>query len=158
MPSKERVLRDAYELRKHWHYIGDTAAIREISRRLAERARQEDVITYSELVRGIVFHLPNVSSGRPFELGIPEWEDLHRAIIGECLAEVSLITFEAGEFLASAVAVSKATGEPSDGFRSLLEKLGFVSSRSDPRSLAVWVEQLRKSYAWFQANPKWPDA
>ena len=97
MPSKERVLRDAYELRKHWHYIGDTSATYEISRRLAQRARQEDVITYSDLVRGVVFHLPNVYTGRPFELGIPEWEDLHRAIIGECLAEVSLLTFEAGD-------------------------------------------------------------
>src|SRR5262245_5876449 len=99
MASKDRVLQDGYKLRASWHYIGDTSAIRQISQRLADCGRREDVITYSALVRGISFHLPNVYGGRSFELGSPEWEDLHRAIAGECLAEVSLDSFEQGEFL-----------------------------------------------------------
>jgi hypothetical protein len=68
-----------------WYYADhDPAARAELERRLADAARRGDFVRYSDLVRGIVFHLPNVQSS-PLELGVPEWIDLHRAILGEFL-------------------------------------------------------------------------
>lgn len=56
-----------------------------------------------------------------------------------------------------AVAVSKATMEPSDGFNALLEVLGFVNSKRSSNCLDVWLEHLRLSYEWCRKYPGWPD-
>ncbi|MGE3843069.1 MAG: hypothetical protein AB7I50_15960 [Vicinamibacterales bacterium] len=146
--------------RATFHFDDDRQALRLIKNRLAATARQQpdDVIPYSTLVRGIVFHLPTVQDGAPIELGVPEWSGLHQSIIGGCLGRLSCDTFVEGRFLISAVAVSKATLEPSDGFNSLLEMLGLVASKRDPRCTNLWIEHLRKTYEWCRAHPQWPDA
>ncbi|GMV21035.1 MAG: hypothetical protein AMXMBFR57_09840 [Acidimicrobiia bacterium] len=143
-----------------FNFDEDLSALLEIKRRLAEVARREpdDIVTYSTLVKGIVFRLPTVQGGAPLELGVPEWSGLHQSIIGGCLGRVSCDTYIEGGFLISAVAVSKATGEPSDGFNALLEALGFVGSKRDRRCTDIWIDQLRRSYAWCRRNPSWPDA
>lgn len=57
----------------HWIYAdADSHAQLALERRLAETARQGKFVSYSELVRGITFTLPNVKSS-PMQLGVPEW-------------------------------------------------------------------------------------
>jgi hypothetical protein len=141
-----------------FHYDDDIDARREIERRLAGVGRRGEVITYSDLVKGIVFRLTNVNGGAPFQLGAPEWIDLHRAIIGGCLGRIACDSYERGRFLASALAVSRSSWEPSDGFRALLEELGLVASKRDNHCLDVWLDQLKKAHAWLAVNRSWPDA
>jgi hypothetical protein len=151
----DRGARKARELLRTLNYDGDAGALRELNGRLAATARQESVITYSDLVRGIVMHLPNVQNGTPMELGVPEWADLHRAIIGECLGRLACDSYIEAGFLISSVAVSKASMEPSEGFRVLLEKLQLVGSRKDPNVDEVWLDHLKGAYAWCAARPDW---
>src|SRR5450759_1428516 len=97
-------------------YDGDARDNREIERRLARRAAKRGTIQYSDLVAGITFHLPNVAGGSPFQLGeLGEWTDLDRAILGSVLGRISSDSYANAGFLLSAVAVSKATQEPSEG-------------------------------------------
>jgi hypothetical protein len=140
-----------------FHFDEDLAALQQMRQRLASTARAEQVISYSDLVKGILFHLPTVRSHGTLELGVPEWSDLHRTIIGNCLGRLSCESYEQGKFLISSVAVSKSTGEPSDGFRELLTELGLATSKRADECLTVWLEQLAKTYAWVHQHPTWPD-
>jgi hypothetical protein len=127
-----------------WHYADyDPAARAELERRLTDTARRGDLVSYSHLVRGVLFSLPNVQSS-PLELGVPEWTDLHRAILGDFLGKISCASYEQAGFLLSAVAVSGSSGEPSEGFRALAKELG-LSSTQGATYLDFWTEQVRQA-------------
>ncbi len=75
-----------------WPYAEqDLTALAEIARRVADVGCKQELITYRELVSGIDFHLRSVNKGKPVRLGIPEWTDLHRAIIGDFLGRLAWI-------------------------------------------------------------------
>lgn len=134
-----------------WHYAdGDPAARAELERRLADIARRGDLVRYADLVRGITFNLSNVQSS-PLELGVPEWTALHRAILGEFLGKISCDSYERAGFLASALAVSGHTGEPSEGFRELVRELGLASTQGTAY-LAFWGDQVRKAHEWYSTT------
>lgn len=145
--------------RATFNFDDDARALRALKARLAEtaRAQPDDIVTYSNLVRGVVFNLPTVQRGAPIELGVPEWSPLHQSIIGGCLGRLSCDSYVEGRFLISAVAVSKATLEPSDGFNALLEMLGLVGSKRDRRCTDLWIEHLHKTYEWCRTHPQWPN-
>ena len=115
-----------------FHFDDDAAALKELNVRLGAAGRRENVITYSELVRGIIFHLPTVFGGAPIELGVPEWSELHRAIIGGCLGRTACDSYAQGQFLVSALAVSKVTGEPSEGLSGSSRRVGITEVKTGP--------------------------
>ncbi len=55
-----------------------------------------------------------------------EWTDLDRATLGNVLRRISVGSYLRGGFLASAVAVSKTTREPSEGFKALAREAGLL--------------------------------
>jgi len=61
-----------------WAYADyDLGALTELKRRIADRARTSNPLqSYSELVEGVVFHLPNVAGGTPYEIDTSEWTSL----------------------------------------------------------------------------------
>lgn len=135
-------------------FDADADANREVERRIARRAAKRDTISYSELVEGITFRLPNVAGGAPIQLGDSgEWSDLDRAILGSVLGRISADSYARAGFLASAVSVSKSTKEPSEGFKALVREAGFLRKTSGAEYLAFWVDQLNKAFDWFEANP-----
>jgi hypothetical protein len=138
-------------------YDGDLAARREMCRRLAAVGRRRDAVPYAQLVKGMHFQIFGVLAGKPFELGVPDWIDLHRVVLGNYLGRISCDTYELGGFMASAVAVSQSSGEPSDGFRSLLVDLGLVGSKKSADCTAIWLDHLNRAYDWFALNPAWQD-
>jgi hypothetical protein len=129
----------------------DTVARKEIERRLAATARRRELITYTDLVRGITFHLPNVAQGRPQQLGVPEWNDLHSAILRDFLNKMSCDSYLLGGILASAVAVRKVTGEPGDGFKSLVDHLGLDAPSRRDEFVVFWSQEVEKTYNWYAA-------
>ena len=138
---------------RRWPYAdGAAAAVAKLGRRIAEVGRRETTISYSEVVRGIELRLPNVHDGHPFELGVPDWPDLDRAILGELLGKLSLDSLDRGDFLASAVVTSKVSGEPSEGFWDLVSELGFFRSSSEQKRVLYWSDELRRAHAWYAAN------
>jgi hypothetical protein len=153
MMAQQSIVR-AFEAME-FDFDDDAAARIELEHRLAESGRRRDLVRYSELVRGVTFHLPNVESGKPIQLGIPDWTDLHRAIIGSNLGRISKDSYLEGRFLASALAVSKADGSPGEGFRDLVEQAGLLSRGSDLKFLEFWVNEVEKAYAWYAKNPNY---
>jgi hypothetical protein len=138
-------------------YDGDARANREIERRIAQRAVKRRTIPYSELVDGVTFRLPNVAGGSPFQLGeLGEWTGLDSAILGSVLGRISADSYVRAGFLASAVAVSKSTDEPSEGFKALVREAGLLRSTKGDAFVLFWSDQLTKAYDWYAANPPAP--
>lgn len=135
-------------------YDADLEARREIELRLAETGRRRGLITYSDSVRGITFHLPNVPGGAGIQLGLPEWTDLHRAIIGSYLGLISCDSYAQAGFLSSAIAVSAATHEPSEGFRALVRDIGLAGYFTKDSFLRFWLEQVRMAHDWYSAQAR----
>ena len=70
----DEILRKMNEV--SWVYADkDSAALEILEQRIAEAGRDENTltITYSKLVRGVKFHLPNIRNGEAYEIRIFDW-------------------------------------------------------------------------------------
>lgn len=133
-----------------WPYADqDPSALAEIGRRVAEAGRKQELITYSELVTGIDFHIPSVNHGRPVRLGVPEWTDLHRAIIGDFLGRLCVDTWADGQFIGSALVVAAEARQPSFGYTDFMKQLGLLRGNSESEFLQHWVSETHKAYEWY---------
>jgi hypothetical protein len=136
-----------------WAYAdGDPAACAELSRRIAAVGRTaKDFLTYSQLVDGVTFRLPNVASGEPFE--IREWTSLDRAIIGSFLGKIAADSYQQGRFFASALVIGVGSNGPGDGFYTLAEEVGLLRSSSETARLRFWFEQVQLARTWYASHP-----
>ena len=133
-----------------WRYADeDPATLAAITKRVAETGRLKTLITYTDLVRGIDVCVPTVNRGRPFRLGVPEWTDLHRAIIGDFLGRLCVDTYREGGFMGSALVVSRDTKQPSHGYRDLMRRLGVLTGTSEDEFLIHWSSETNKAYDWY---------
>jgi len=131
-----------------WRYAtGDPAALSEMESRIATAGRKRSLITYSELVRGITFNLPNIH--KPRTIDVTNWQELDRAIVGDFLGYISMRSYERAQLFASALVVSKMDGSPGDGFHSLLKQLGLIPNLRSAKALDLWAEHVAKAHTWF---------
>lgn len=131
-----------------WSYAtGDSKALRELEERIAVAARKRGLITYSELVRGITFNLPNLQ--KPRTINVSDWEELDRAIVGDFLGYISMRSYERAKLFSSALVVSKMDGSPGEGFYSLLKQLGLIPNTRSSKALDLWAEHVAKTHTWF---------
>jgi hypothetical protein len=138
-----------------WPYASqDGLALGEIARRVARTGRNRELVPYSKLVDGISFRLASVHSGEPVSLGVPDWIDLHRAILGDFLGRLCLATYERGGFMGSALVISGASDRPypSDGFRQLMHELGVLRGRGDDDFLEFWAAEVGRAHEWYVTN------
>jgi hypothetical protein len=136
----------------NWPYAeNDPAALAELKKRIEDTGRRGDLIGYSELVKGITFHLPNVNKGQPFQINIHDWSILDRAILEEFLGYISMLSYRKAKFMASALAISRKSdyNRPSKHFFDWMKRLGILAGRDADD---FWQEQVRKAYDWFQSN------
>lgn len=56
----------------------DPRAVEELQQRIEETARKRDLITYSDLVRGVTFNIPALNDGDPFEIDTGYWREIDR--------------------------------------------------------------------------------
>ena len=142
---------------KQWTYSAACPeGTAEMARRIAAVGKRRALVHYSKLVSGLELRIPNVDDGSPFELGVPDWSDLHRDILGDFLGRISLESYQRGKFLASALVTAKGTQEPGEGFWNFVEELGLLASTSPTRRLMFWSEQVRLAHDWYSANT-WDD-
>lgn len=136
-----------------WVYAdGDPAACAELIRRIVAVGRTaRDFLTYSQLVDGVTFRLPNVANGEPF--AIREWTSLDRAVIGSFLGKIAANSFQQGRFLASALVYGMGSNGPGEGFYSLAEDVGLLRSSDETTRLRYWFEQARLARAWYASHP-----
>jgi hypothetical protein len=135
-----------------WHYApGDAAARAELKRRIAEVGRRRGLITYSDLARGITFHLPNLKEPK-HQIDVHDWQDLDRAIIGDFLGYLSMQSYEKAGFFSSALVVGKLDGSPGEGFYNLLRELGLIASSKSDKAMYLWADHVAKAHTWYSTH------
>ncbi len=133
-----------------WPYASqDPVSLAAIADRVAAVGAKQGLLTYSDAVSGLDFHIPSVQGGAALRLGVPDWSDLHRAIVGDFLGRLCLDTYVDGQFMGSALVVASETMQPSEGYRNLMRELGLLHGRGEPEFLAHWVAETQKAYAWY---------
>jgi hypothetical protein len=133
----------------NWAYGDkDGAALAILEQRIAEAGRRQEFVTYSDLVKGVEFHLPQVRGGEAYR--IFEWTGLDRAIIGDFLGYISDRSYREAGFMSSCLVVNIEDHQPSKGFFEWMKKLGALKGASDP--LAFWTEQVKKAHEWYQSH------
>jgi len=140
-------------LAKPWPYSeACPEAVAEMGRRIAMVGKRHALVHYSKLVSNLELRMANIDGGTPFELGVPEWSDQHRNILGDLLGRVSLDSYQRGQFLASALVTAKGTQEPGEGFWNFVEELGLLASTSPNKRLMFWSDQVRLAHEWYGSN------
>ena len=136
-----------------WHYADkDPDALRELEQRLAAAGQRRGLLTYSDLVRGVRFNLPNLRDGER-TIDIPDWQDLDRAIVGDFLGYISMRSYQSAGFFSSALVVSKLDGSPGEGVYTLLKQLVLVSSGRTDKAMYLWADHVAKAHAWYSEHP-----
>jgi len=136
-----------------WHYGNkDPNALAELERRVADAGRRRALLTYSDLVRGVEFNLPNLKEGKR-TIDVSDWGDSDRAIVGDFLGYMSMRSYERGGFFSSALIVSKLDGSPSEGFYTLLKDLGLISSGKTDKAMYLWADHVAKAHTWYSRHP-----
>jgi hypothetical protein len=131
-----------------WRYApGDAQALAILEKRIATAGRKRSLITYSDLVRGVTFILPNVQ--RPRTIDVTDWQELDRAIVGDFLGYISMRSYERARLFSSALVVSKMDGSPGEGFHNLLKELGLIPNVRSAKTLDIWADHVAKSHTWF---------
>jgi hypothetical protein len=94
----------------------DPAALSILEARIAEAGRNLQMITYSDLVKGVDFHLANVRNGEVYRIPIHDWSGFDRGMLGEFLGFISTCSYCEHGFMASALVVNRLEYKPSEHF------------------------------------------
>ena len=136
-----------------WSYADkDPAALTILEERIAAAGRELRLITYSDLVNGVTFHLPSVRNGEAYQISIYEWSALDRAIIGDFLGYISMRSWEKAGFMASSLVVDLAELKPSAHFFNWVQELDFLPDTHEETVLEFWADQVNKAHNWFSAD------
>ena len=130
----------------------DESALQALEDRIAQTGKHEDLINYSDLVRGVKFQIPTINGGKPYEIHVHNWIDLDRALIGDFLGKVCARSYERGRFMASALVVNKGEAEPSWHFFQWMQTLDVLPDLSKDTVLKFWSEQVSAAHKWFQSH------
>lgn len=134
-----------------WEYADkDPDAISELQSRIEAKGRQFGLISYTDLVRGVDFHYPNINQGKPYRINIHGWSGLDRRIVGDCLGFISKESYLAHGFMASALVIARLESKPSDMFFEWMVSLGVLPDLKEETVLAFWVEQVKKAHHWYK--------
>jgi hypothetical protein len=131
----------------------DLNALLELEKRIADTGKNEDLITYSDLVRGVTFNLPTVNGGKPFQITSHDWTDLNRAILGDFMGYISTRSFATHGFMASALVVNKIGDQkPSDIFFRWMQYLGVLPDGKPSTRDKFWSNEVKKAHQWYRTG------
>lgn len=138
-----------------WHYADkDPQALAVLEDRIEKAAASEDrTITYSDLVRGVIFNLPD---GGTYEIRDFKNYGFDSRLIGDFLGYICKRSYEKAGFMASAVVVMKEEGTPSipsPPFFEWMTKLGVLKRADGDKALEFWLKELEKAHCYYKANP-----
>ena len=120
--------------------------------RISHAGKRHDLVTYSQLVEGLTFHLPTVNEGVRFQIDTSNWRDLDRAILGEFLGHISADTFRAAGFFATALVVTQEDRVPSEQFFKWMRSLGMIRHRGRDAEIEFWIGEVKKAHDWYSMH------
>ena len=130
----------------------DANALTILESRIEETGKNLGMITYSDLVKGVDFHLPHVRKGESYRVPIHDWSGFDRGMVGEFLGMISTRSYCAHGFVASALVVNRLEYKPSDLFFDWMVRLKVLPDNSDDTVLKFWIEQVNKAHNWYKAG------
>lgn len=137
----------------NWTYADkDPGALEELRRRLEDAGRRTKLLRYSEIAQGVVFHLPQIRGGGPYEITTWEWSGLDRRIIGDFLGYLSMESWRDAQFMVSALVVSGVEYQPSDIFFEWMKQLGVLPNLKQATVLAFWSDQVKRAFAHYRSK------
>lgn len=136
-----------------WYFADkDLEALTKLEDSIRRRAEKSQLITYSELVEGVIFKIPTVNNGKPYQIITHDWSNLDRLIIGDFLGYISTRSYIAHGFMASALVVSKSDDQPSDHFFQFMYSIGAISNKKPNTVFEFWIGEVKKAYAWYKST------
>ena len=137
----------------NWSYGDkDLNALALLERRIADAGRRLGMITYSELVTGVPFHLPNIHAGATYTITTFDWSGLDRRIIGDFLGYASYRSYSRHGFMASALVVNRDEFRPSWHFFQWMKDLDALPDLEETTINAFWIAQVNRAHNWYKAN------
>ena len=138
-----------------WEYADkDMLAIKELEYRISEKGKTFGLISYSDLVRRINFHYPNIKNGAPYQIMTHDWSGLDRRIIGDCLGFISTRSYLSHGFMVSALVVARLESKPSDIFFERMNSLDLIPDLSEDSILVFWAHEVKKAHHWYKYEKK----
>ena len=137
---------------EYWYAGQDKVALQELQSRLRDSAKKRKLITYSDLVSGIVFLLPLINQGKPYVIQIWDWKGFDRKLIGDYLACASFHSFKDHGFMINALVVNKNEFGPNEKFVKYMEWLGVIPDLEELTILRFWKDHV--NMAWDHYAPK----
>ena len=136
-----------------WQYGDkDPVAREQLKERIEEAGRNLQLTTYSELVNGIIFHLPNVMAGAVYQIHTLDWSGLDRRIIGDFLGHITMESYIEHGFMASVLVVSGLEYKPSKHFFDWMASLNVLPNLDEETVLAFWAEHVNLAHNWYRSN------
>ena len=134
-----------------WDYADkDLAALAVLRDRIQDTGRNFSLISYTDLVKNIDFHYPNINNGIAYQINLHGWTGLDRKIIGNCLAYLSMESYLEAGFMANALVIARLESKPSDIFFDWMERLEVLPNQDEDTVLAYWCEQVKKAHQWYK--------
>ncbi len=150
MGSMDHVVRQMDKI--VWPYADkDLATLSLLEHRIAEAGRRERLITYSDLVSGIDFRLPNINGGKPHRIVTHDGNGLDRRIIGDFCAYATWKTLKKHGFMANALFVTREEGKPGDQFFKWMKQLRAFDPEQETDD-EFWLGQVKIAHAWYKNN------
>ncbi|MFL6334105.1 MAG: hypothetical protein ACJ754_12400 [Pyrinomonadaceae bacterium] len=138
---------------ENWKWADkDPHALAILEGKIAEVGRTLGMITYSDLVKGVDFHLPNVRNGQAYRVPIHDWSGFDRGMVGEFLGYISMRSYCEHGFMASALVVNRLEYKPSDLFFEWMVRLNVLPETNEGTVLKYWIEQVNKAHNWYKAG------
>ena len=132
----------------------DPNALAIMEERIAETGRNLGMITYSDLVKGIDFHLPNVKNGEAYRIPIHDWSGFDRGLIGEFLGYISMRSYCEHGFMASSLVVNRLEYKPSDSFFDWMVRLNVLPNTNEDTVAKFWIEHVNKAHNWYNCSSR----
>ncbi|MDE2839832.1 MAG: hypothetical protein OXM03_04315 [Chloroflexota bacterium] len=133
-----------------WEYAPhDLDALAVLRERIADTGKRFGLISYTDLVRGVSFHYPNINSGEAYRIETYDWSGLDRLIIGDCLGYLAKESYIDAGFFSSALVIGRLESRPSDNFFEWMESLEVLPDTRENTILRFWTEQVRLAHHWF---------
>lgn len=134
-----------------WQYADkDLSAINELTKRIEETGRIFGLISYTDLVNGVIFNYSNINGGKGYHINIYDWSGLDRRIIGDCLGYISWKSYTEANFMASALVIGRMESKPSEIFFNWMVDLGVLQDNNEDTVLAYWSQQVKKAHQWYK--------
>lgn len=142
----------ARQLREiEWDYATtDVTALGELRNRVEDTGRRFQLISYTDLVKGVDFHYPSINGGAPYRINIRDWSGLDRRIVGDCLGRISMESYLEAGFMASALVIARLESKPSDIFFEWMKRLGVLPDTREDTVLAFWADQVKRAHHWYK--------